>query len=84
MNDKMAGQTIFTTAPRDADYSHTTDTGRTVELDLSGRVHVLREVRLTDDEYLANYQYMRYGSFMGVTWTKAQLNEEYAYRESLK
>ena len=71
----MNNQTIYTTAPQAADYSHSTDTGRRVRLDLSGRAHTLREVRLSDDSYLANYQFQRYHSFMGVTWTSAELEE---------
>ena len=71
----MNDQTIYTTAPQAADYSHSTDTGHRVQLDLSGRERTLREVRLSDDSYLANYQLQRYHSFMGITWTSDQLEE---------
>lgn len=79
MNKDMAGQAIYTSAPQAADYSHSTDTGKRVQLVMSGRVHVLREVQLTDDSYLAEYQFNRYGSFMGVTWTAEQLEAERTY-----
>jgi hypothetical protein len=60
---KLAGAPVATSAPVEADYGHTVPLGRSVEL--FGRR--CRVVMLSQDEYLANYQFLRYGSFMGVT-----------------
>ena len=78
----LAATLYYTSAPIEADYSHTTDTGHTVTVAYSRPV-TMREVRLADDEYLAQYQVGRYHSFMGAHMTFSELSEQQAWERKL-